>query len=66
MPNKTKKEKDPPKPGKSGKSSKEGQDTESECYCLGAGATEEITTENTEILGPSLLPHKETRGSMAH
>uniref|UniRef100_A0A8D2HHE4 Protein phosphatase 2 regulatory subunit B'gamma n=1 Tax=Urocitellus parryii TaxID=9999 RepID=A0A8D2HHE4_UROPR len=46
MPNKTKKEKEPPKPGKSGKSSKEGQDTvESECYCLGAGATEEITTE---------------------
>uniref|UniRef100_A0A2K6CGR6 Protein phosphatase 2 regulatory subunit B'gamma n=1 Tax=Macaca nemestrina TaxID=9545 RepID=A0A2K6CGR6_MACNE len=68
MPNKNKKEKESPKAGKSGKSSKEGQDTvESECYCLRPGATElEITTENTEMLGPSLLPYKDTRGNMAY
>uniref|UniRef100_A0A8C0M8S1 Protein phosphatase 2 regulatory subunit B'gamma n=2 Tax=Canis lupus familiaris TaxID=9615 RepID=A0A8C0M8S1_CANLF len=65
MPNKNKKEKESPKAGKSGKSSKEGQDIiESECYR--AGATElEITTENTEMVGPSLLPHKDPRGNMA-
>uniref|UniRef100_A0A8C6BRF2 Protein phosphatase 2 regulatory subunit B'gamma n=2 Tax=Cetacea TaxID=9721 RepID=A0A8C6BRF2_MONMO len=68
MPNKNKKEKESPKAGKSGKSSKEGQDIiESERYCLRAGATElEITTENTEMLGPSLLPPKDPRGNMAY
>uniref|UniRef100_A0A8C6MS39 Protein phosphatase 2, regulatory subunit B', gamma n=1 Tax=Mus spicilegus TaxID=10103 RepID=A0A8C6MS39_MUSSI len=41
MPNKNKKEKEPPKPVKSGKGPKEGQDTaEAECYCLRAGVTE--------------------------
>uniref|UniRef100_A0A2K5DED0 Protein phosphatase 2 regulatory subunit B'gamma n=1 Tax=Aotus nancymaae TaxID=37293 RepID=A0A2K5DED0_AOTNA len=60
MPNKNKKEKESPKAGKSGKSSKEGQDTiESELQSL------KLPLKNTEMLGPSLLPHKDTRGNMA-